>query len=295
MKKILIIGVSGQIGGALREILEKNKKFKIIKADKIKSKNVSFLDITQKQEVAKFFKKTKPQIIILPAALTDVDACETMKTLAYDINVKSVINIIRLAQKIPSKLIYISTAYVFDGKKGNYSENDKPHPINYYAKTKLMAEKIIQKNLNDYLIIRTNWVFDFGYDKKNFAVRLLDILKNEKMFMVPKDQCGNPTLARNIASAIEELILKNKNGIYHIVGKDKMSKYQWAIKIAKHFKLNHKLIIPALTKNLGQKALRPPKSDLNITKAINELNTKIFSLKESMSFLEKRIYDHKIS
>ncbi|MCK4781667.1 SDR family oxidoreductase [Candidatus Parcubacteria bacterium] len=285
---ILIIGSAGQVGGALADILKRNKNFKVIAADKVISKGRVFLDITDRKQALRFIDKVKPSVIILPAAITNVDFCEDQQRVAYKVNVKGVKNIVQAAKKNLSKFIYISTAYVFNGRKGNYKENDKPCPINYYAQTKLEAERIVQNELNDYLIIRTNWVFDLGYDQKNFIVRLLNALKNEELVKVPNDQYGNPTLARNIAWATEELIKKNKKGIYHIVGRDKMSKYQWALKTARYFNLDPRLVTPVSTNNLKQRAMRPKKDDLNIYKAQKELKTKMFSLNESLNFFKAR-------
>lgn len=286
-QKVLIIGIAGLIGGAVAEVFRKNRNFQVVGADKVTSKQIQFLDITKKNEVSRFIKKIKPAIIILTAAFTNVDACQTQKRLARDVNFKGAENVARAAKGNSSKLIYLSTSYIFDGKKGNYRENDKPHPINYYAQTKLEAEKIIQKELKDYLIIRTNWVFDLGYDARNFIVRLLDNLKNGVPIKVPVDQYGNPTLARNIAWGIEELITKNKKGIYHMVGRDKMNRYEFAKKVAKFFNLNPKLIIPVSTSSLRQKAKRPKKDDLNIDKARKELKTKLLSLQEALVVLKK--------
>ena len=290
---ILIIGSAGQVGGALADVLRRNKNFKVTAADKTISKSGVFLDITNGKQAFQLIDKIKPSVIILSAAITNVDFCEDHQKIAHKINVKGVENIVEAAKKDLSKLIYISTAYVFNGRKGNYKENDKPCPINYYAQTKLEAEGIVQKELNDYLIIRTNWVFDSGYDQRNFIVRLLGALKNKELVKAPNDQYGNPTLARNIAWAVEELIQKNKKGIYHIVGRDKMSKYQWALKTAKYFNLDPKLVIPVSTNNLKQRAKRPKKDDLNIQKVQKELETKMFLLDESLSFFkaqDKKIY-----
>lgn len=287
--KILIIGVSGQVGGVLLDVLKKKKSFEVAGADKISSRDALFLDITKKKKVYRFFEEIKPDVVVLLAALTNADTCEDQKNLAYNINVKGATNVIQAAKKNLSKVIYLSTAYVFDGKTGGYLENDRPHPINYYGKTKLAAEKIIQRELNDYLIIRTTWIFDLGYDQRNFAARLLDALKKKELIKVPNDQYGNPTLARNIAWVIEELIQKNKKGVYHIAGQGKMNKYQWAVRVAKYFNLDYKLIIPVSSKSLGQKVRRPKKGDLNTLKARKELKIKLLSLNEALGLLKKTI------
>lgn len=285
--KILIIGAAGQVGGAFFDVFKRNKDFSVFGADKISSSKILYLDITKKQDIEKLFKKISPDIVILPAAFSNVDACEDKKNFTRQVNVKGVENVVVAAKKRLAKIIYFSTAYIFDGRIGNYRENDNPNPINFYAKTKLKAEKIIQRELNDYLIIRTNWVFDLGYDQKNFVVRLLASLKRNESVKVPCDQYGNPTLARNIAWVAEELIQKNKKGIYHIVGREKMNKYQWAKRAAEYFKLNSKLIIPVSTRSLKQRAARPRKSDLNIQKSKKELKTKLFSLKEELELFKK--------
>lgn len=287
--KVLIIGATGQVGGALLDVLKKNKDFQVFGSGRSKSGICFSLDITKKREVDKVIEKIKPNLIMLPAAFTNVEACESKRSFAHEVNVKGVENVVLASKENLSKLVYFSTAYVFDGRKGDYKEDDKKNPINFYGKTKTESEEIIQKELNDYLIVRTNWVFDIGYDQKNFIFFLLRTLKQKGSLRVPDDQYGNPTLARNIAWAVEELIQKNKKGIYHIVGKDKMSKYQWARRVAEYFNLNHELVVPVSSKELGQKAPRPQKDDLNIEKTKRDLKTKLLSLEKSLDLIKSRV------
>lgn len=286
-KKILIIGSSGQLGGALVDALSRNKNFEAVGTDKIDSKFTShLLDIAKKEEVEDIFKKINPDTVILTAGLVNVDVCEENKELAYNINVKGAENIISSVKEIKAKLIYISSAYVFDGEKGYYKEEDVPNPINYYGQTKLEIEKNIQKELDDYIIIRPIWIFDLGYDDRNFIVRLIKALKNKEIVKVPNDQYGNPTLARNIAWGVEEMIEKDKKGIYNIGGRDAMNKYQWAVITARNFSLDDSLIIPVSSEELGQKAKRPKKCDLDLSKAQKELKTKMLYLDEALEILK---------
>ena len=301
---ILIIGASGQIGGACLDVLDNPNtrvgpvylhgldqcwpKFRVVGADSVKKKGILKLDITKKKEVERVFKKVKPDVVILTAAYSHVDGNEARKHFAHKVNVGGVEHVVNECREHMAKLIFFSSAYVFDGKKGNYQEDDTPRPINYYGETKLEGERIIKGALNDYIIVRTTWVFGFGYDNKNFAVRVLNTLKRGETIQVPSDQYGNPTLARAIARAIEEMILRNKKGIWHIAGRDRMNKYEWAVRLAKHFRLNSSLIEPVSTKSFGARARRPLKGDLNIGKARSELSANMLSLKESLRLLETR-------
>lgn len=301
---ILIIGASGQIGGACLDVLGSPDiragsvyshgldrcwpKFRVVGVDAVKKKGILKLDITKKKEVERVFRKVNPDVVILTAAYSHVDGAQERKRFAHRVNVGGVEHVVNECREHTAKLIFLSSAYVFDGKKGNYKEDDTPRPINYYGKTKLEGERIISGALNDYIIVRTTWVYDIGYDDKNFAVRVLNTLKRGEAMRVPRDQYGNPTLARAIAYAIEEMVLRNKKGIWHIAGRDRMTKYEWAVRLAKHFGLNPSLIEPVTTKSFGALARRPLKGDLNIEKARSELLAGMLSLKESLHKLRKK-------
>ena len=125
------------------------------------------LDIRDKDVVYDIFKKFKPDIVINCAAFTDVDKSETKKTLARDVNVKGLSNIIKSLPR-KSKIIHISTDYVFDGKYGNYKEDDIKSPLNYYGKTKLEAENLLIGSNYDYLIIRPNVLYSNDMNENHF-------------------------------------------------------------------------------------------------------------------------------
>lgn len=284
--KILVIGASGQVGGAIVDIFKKNKNFVVFATDQKAKRGVSALDITKPRQIDRIFKKVKPDVVVLTAAFSHVDGAEENKRFTKSVNVEGLANVSAASKKYQSKLISFSSAYVFNGKRGYYNEEDRVSPINYYGKTKVWGEEIVQRELNDYIIVRTTWVFDMGYDEKNFAVQVYKNLKAGKPMRIVDDQYGNPTLARNIAWVLEEMIIRNKKGIYNIAGADRMSKYDWARAVAIHFKLDRSLLSPISTRSLNQKAPRPLKGDLDVRKSKREFSTKLLTLKESLKYLK---------
>jgi dTDP-4-dehydrorhamnose reductase len=204
MNKILITGSEGMLGKALMHSF-KTDGIKAIGAD-IKS-NKNPLDITSAGNTAGFIKNTHPDIIIHTAAYTDVDGCEKTPEKAYAINAEGTKNIAQSAKNMGCFLIYISTDYVFDGKKtGPYNEKDKPGPISVYGKSKLLGEEAIKDILDKYLIIRTSWLF--GENGKNFVDTIIKQAESGKSLKVVDDQTGCPTYTQDLALAIKSLSLR---------------------------------------------------------------------------------------
>ncbi len=293
MSKVLVIG-AGFLGRKLVEVFSKNG-FKV-EATSLRKKlnkivftisaedggieeplpaNLPFsLDITGKKAVEEFFKKSKPEIVILAASLTNVDYCEEHPEEAEKINVEGTKNVIEECKKSNSKLVFYSTDFVFDGEKGNYSEIDKTKPLCVYAKTKLEGEKLIEKNLQkeNFLILRTSTLYGFGidFDKKPFTDWVIESLKSGKKINAVFDQITCPTLIDDLANATLKLVQKKKCGLYHAVGSEAISRFDFAKKIAKIFGLDESLINEIKSSELFQKAKRPKDSSLGISKLENE-------------------------
>ena len=145
--KILVIGGSGMLGQQLVYLL-KQQDFEVYAtyhSEPINEDGFHPLDITNMNDTKSFVKKIKPDVVVLTAAFTDVDACERQKETAFSINVTGTANVASAAEATSAKMVYISTDYVFNGKKGNYKETDKTDPIDYYGFTKLKGEEQVQK------------------------------------------------------------------------------------------------------------------------------------------------------
>jgi len=287
--RALIISATGLVGSALYKVFTQ-KEYPLWGTYRhLKDNNLLYVDITNKESLNDIFVKIKPQVVILTAALTNVDYCEEHPEDAWQINVAGTENVVRLCKEYQAKLFFFSSDYIFDGRNGPYSEEDLPSPISYYGRTKLEAEQIIKNLLQDYLIIRTTVVYGKEKLGKNFVIRFVNNLRKQEKIEVPTDQIGSPTYALNLAEATEELLRRNKVGIYNITGSDLIDRYNFALEICRVFKLNRDLIVPLNSKELNQNAKRPLKAGLKIDKAKNELTTRLLGVKEGLELLKQEI------
>lgn len=222
-KKILVTGGGGAIGSYVSDVF---KDSKVILAKK------STLDITQQSQVLEKIKRHRPDLVIHLAALTNVDFCEENESIATKVNFEGTKNVAFACKKYRTTLVYISTATVFDGKnppKEGYTENDKPSPINIYGKTKLLGEKIIQKTLKNYIIIRIGWLVG-GKENNNFFISYMSkkILRGEHILAV-NDIFGTLAYAPDMLQFIKKKLEKGETGLFHFACKGSCSRYDIAL------------------------------------------------------------------
>jgi len=232
MKRILITGVNGYIGKHLKNYLEElgYDVFGLdLKGDS--GKRSVTCDITHSSMVNRAIKRIKPGIIIHTAGLSNLSACENDPKFTFNINAEGTRNIaVALKKYAPgAKLIFFSTDYVFAGEKGGYSESDKPVPGTIYGKSKLLAEDIIRTSLRNYAIIRTANVFGDGGNFYNALVRSLTEGNKFKAF---SDVYFTPTYVGYLLDSISQIIERDLRGLFHIAGRERVSRYQFAKKFA---------------------------------------------------------------
>lgn len=298
-RKILIIGANGFLGKNLLQIKKTNNDYedqnlKFFAAD-LKNNNIPDdipfynIDITKRNEAIKKIKVISPDIIILTAALTNVDLCEIDKKYAAKLNTEGPKNIIQACKKTDSKLVFMSTDFVFDGTKeiGYYNEKDVPNPQNHYAKTKYNAEIALINSQIEYLICRTAVIYGWNLEKLNFITWILSKLQNNEKISIVSTQINNATFVRNLAQILLKLIEKEAIGVYHTAGDGALSRYEMALKCAKIFNYNKDLITPL--EMLKQKALRPKNAGLDITKLKQMIGSEltIFSLDDGLNYMKK--------
>lgn len=195
--KVLITGAGGMLATALEQILRPG--FDVIALTKKQ------LDITKKHLVIKTINNIKPDVLINAAAYTAVDKCEEEQETAKLVNGIAVGYLASVVQDIGSKLIHISTDYIFDGEKdGPYTEDDKPNPISAYGLSKLIGEQELIKHTRNYIVIRTQWLF--GENGKNFVNTILELARKNSELKVVDDQYGSPTYTKDLAFVIKWFI-----------------------------------------------------------------------------------------
>lgn len=265
---LLITGAKGQLGTELSKLLP----------DAIAT-DVSDLDITDKGAVESFVKENNIDTVINCAAYTAVDKAEADTLVAEKINIIGPKN---LAQS-GAKLIHISTDYVFDGTSYRpYSENDTPHPVSVYGKTKLAGEQAVLSQSQSAIIIRTAWLYSpYG---NNFVKTMRRLGAEKSILKVVCDQVGTPTYAADLAQAIVDILPQFKDGhkgLYHFSNQGVCSWYDFAVEIIKLSGLSCQ-VKPIETRDYPTAATRPFYSVLNKSKIISEFNVNIPHWKESL-------------
>jgi dTDP-4-dehydrorhamnose reductase len=284
----LVTGASGLLGNKIVELAKND--YTVIPLHKTKPlhSNSLKLDITKAIEVLNLFSKLKPDAVFHTASETNVDKCETEKEHAWKINVEGTRNIAIACTKANAKLFYTSTDYVFDGEKGNYEERDEPNPINNYGFTKLEGEKQVIQHCKNYAILRTSVLYGWHPWKQNFATWTINQLKQNKEITVIEDHYNTPTLADNLAEITIEALQKDLQGIYHVSGSERISRYEFAKQIAKIFNLDQNLIKPIKMSQLtAWIAKRPKDSSLNTDKIQKQLKTKPLNITEGLNRMKK--------
>jgi len=265
MNKILITGTNGMLGKDIYSVLSKNKENIIYAINRKKDNRISnsyAVDIRDFKSISQIINNINPDIVIHTAALVDLNYCEKNKEIAYDVNVSASENLAKLSKR----LIYISTDSVYKGGEGNFIENESKQPINYYAKTKSIAEdKILRANSNS-IIVRTN-IYGFHNPIGNSLFEwVYKSLKNGNEINGFEDVFFNPLYTKQLANAIKSLLDKDFDGVINIGCEETLSKLKFLLKIANKFNFNPQLITPVSIDSKLQKAKRPKNTTLNLRK-----------------------------
>jgi len=280
--KILVTGANGQLGNEIRRICRNFPGLEFIFTD------VDMLDITNPDAVSVFMEASRPAIVVNCAAYTNVDAAEE--------NVKNVRKINSLAPQVLAAacamqdafLIHISTDYVFDGEATEpYSEDDETNPISVYGNSKLEGEEKIRTVFDNYLIIRTSWMYsEFGH---NFVRTIISLAKERETLEIVNDQFGSPTYARDLANCIIDIIIKSilnpkayLPGVYHYSNQGSCSWFEFAQEILDIAGIKSCKLIPVSSEQFPSVAKRPRYSVLDTSKVRQSFGIGIPNWRDSL-------------
>jgi len=290
-RTVLVTGSAGLIGRqVVKDLLENGfYVYSCYNAEKPEFGVAMHLDITKKDEVTNIMHTTKPDVVIHLAAMTNVDLCEDQKDTATLINTKSTEFLALEAIKQNSFFIYMSTDYVFDGKKGMRKETDIPYPLNFYGKTKLDGENILKKLTIPHAIIRTSTPFGIHPKKTSFPSWVKESLESNRQIPVLVDQFTSPTFVPNLSKMMIEIAKKQITGTIHLAGATRISRYEFAKKIAESLGLDKTLLKPTKIKEINWKARRPEDSSLDVSKANETLDNKPEPIEHGLEIFIKQI------
>ena len=284
--KLLVLGGSGLIGNAL--LKNSKNEFDILTTfykNHISIKNVRSFQYSFPNDLnnlRELLEKEKPDVLVNTMGYSNIDFCELNKSDAEMLHVEVTEKICKICENIGTKQIFLSSDYVFDGEKGNYSETDVPNPVNYYGLSKLKAEQLILKNpINT--VIRTSEINDWDY-RARFFNSVIKNLQNNQEVNATTDVYNSVTFLDNLVESIFKVITLNQNGIFHVVDSACVNRFEFAEMIAKIFQLDKNLIktvsVQDEPKNIAK---RPKNACLNNSKAKKELGLNFNTIEEGVS------------
>lgn len=291
--KLLVTGASGLLGSKLAQIaLARNLEvYGGFSNDAVPFGIPIKFDVSDRNQVDAAFKASKPDVVVHAASLTDVDKCELNQSLAWKINVEGTRNVAEATAKLGAFLVYISTDYVFSGEKGCYKEDAAPNPINYYGLTKLKAEETAKQFVPGCCIARTSVIYGAtpATGKINFALWLINKLQSGESVRIVTDQWNSPTLNTSLANMALEVVDRRLSGVFHLCGASRVSRCEFALKIAETFGLDAGLIERVDSSTFKWPAKRPVDSSLDTSKANTLLRNKPLQLAEALSLLKQEL------
>lgn len=288
--KILITGAGGMLGSDLAYVF---REFPVVgigrRLTPYAREPYRIQNLCDAKGVIEVVKAEKPDIIFHAAAMTNVDGCERDPKQAWRDNVEATKNVVEAANQVKAQLIFFSTDYVFNGvKKGAYSEEDEPHPLSEYGKTKLAAENYIRQKAEKFVIFRISWLY--GLHGNSFPRTILERVKQTKEFEIVNDQIGSPTYTHDVAKAFlklfqgeSDILLKHNQQIFNLANEGTVNWADFA-----DFILNRagytSFSIKRITSNqLKRDAKRPLNSVLSTQKATEQLGIRLRPWQEAIT------------
>ncbi|MEA2101036.1 MAG: dTDP-4-dehydrorhamnose reductase [Thermodesulfobacteriota bacterium] len=266
--KILLAGANGMLGHEVLGVLESRGHEVIatdIEATDIEATDIERtmirMDITDSADVNRVLSSVEPLWLVNCAAWTRVDACEDHEDAAFRLNALAPGILASACRDRGIRFLQISSDYVFDGTKADmYVEEDTPNPINAYGRTKLAGEIAVKDRMDDYIIIRPQWLF--GPHGPNFVATILDLARDREHIEVVNDQFGSPTYARDLANGIAALMEVNARGVFHVSNRGIASWYDLAKKACELMEFNTR-VVPVDSGQFPRPAARPANSTLS--------------------------------
>ena len=291
IKKILITGVSGLLGSSMAKQYKDN--YEVVGS--YFSNKVAFdgvrtfgIDLNNEVEAKSLILEEKPNLIIHTAALANVDLCEKDPELARKLNIDQAVFMAEISRELNIQYVFISTDQLFGGSKPMRSEKDPLNPINEYARTKAIAEEKI-RDVYTYksLIIRTNFYGNGCGSKASFSDWALSNIKNKESQNYYSNIYYTPILMKLLNEYIIKLVELEASGIYNVCGSDRISKYDFVMKLANAFDLPNKFIIKSEYMIGDLSAIRPTDLSISCRKLEKVLRVQVPSIDEQLKFLKE--------
>jgi len=289
VKRVLVTGGTGLLGVAIQRSAPKDiQGFSIYFPERSLPVPLPFpilaADVSDRMEMQSVFEWAKPDVVIHTGAIGSVDFAEKNREQTRKINVGGTEVVAELCQIFESRLIYISSNAVFDGRTPFYSETAPVNPINYYGQLKVDAEYVVRESTIPWAIVRPILMYGWPYqgERDNPVVWWVRFLENGKPIKVVDNVFNKPLPAWSCADVIWAIIQQNRTGIYHAAGRDHISLYQFALLTAAVFGLDASLITPVPDSYFPEIAPRPKDTSFDTTKMETELGVKTVGVRDGL-------------
>jgi dTDP-4-dehydrorhamnose reductase len=286
--KLLITGLNGFVAGSV--VVHAWRKWEVHGVDinatgsMPADVHVHCFDLQDQQKVRQLFYSVKPDAVIHTAAMANIDFCETNREIAERVNVGITEIIAGLCRETGAKLVFCSTDTVFDGTKGYYTEKDQPHAINFYAETKIEAEKIVLSSSSNNVVARLSLVMGLPVMGKgnSFLADTIEKLGKNVSVKFPENEIRTPIDVVTLGSALTELAGSSFSGIVHLSGKTRINRYKMAVQIAETLGYSADLIVPADSNSIQDRAPRPNDASMDNSLAATILKTPMLTLADGL-------------
>jgi UDP-4-amino-4,6-dideoxy-N-acetyl-beta-L-altrosamine transaminase/dTDP-4-dehydrorhamnose reductase len=294
-KKVLITGGSGLLAVNWALSIRDNYAVTLLlhhKKISLSGVDTDVVSLSSLNECLSVLKKYQPDVVIHTVGITNVEECESNLGLAQEVNVDLAKNMAVACSQQDVKLVHISTDHLFLGNQEFSLEEEKTNPVNNYSKTKLLGEQQVLERCEEALIIRTNF---FGWGTKyrqSFSDFILNKLRNNEQIDLFYDVFFTPILISELSKKVHQLIDKNFSGIFNVVGSERLSKYEFGIKLSEYFNLDSDLIRKISINDKPNLVKRPVDMSLSNAKLCKALNCKIASLGKQLQNLKDQEGDY---
>jgi len=270
MKKLLVTGISGFLGSCLATLNpEEWNIYGLYNSNPVKDSNIISIKInlSDSLELKKIFHKIQPDAVLHMAAISNPNFCETNQEISKKINVDVSLELVKLCQISSIPFLFTSTDLVFDGQEGPYDETSIPEPVSIYGKQKALAEKLILEHYPEACIVRCPVMYGLSKWGNSFMNSWLENLKKEQQVFAFTDEYRTKVSGKSAVEGMLLLLNKNASGIWHLGGRERISRYDFAIQMAQVFQLPEDLVQASLQADVKMAAARPADVSLNSTKA----------------------------
>jgi len=246
------------------------------------------MDLRDERRISQIFDTLRPSAVIHTAAISDIDICEADRALAEEMNVELTRRIAALSAARGAQLIFFSTDTVFDGKRGGYTEEDEPHPLNFYGETKVKSESIVLNSGGPAAVVRLSLVMGLPVITRgnSFLAKMLDTLRKGEPVYFPSAETRTPLDVITLSRSVLEIAERGLTGIFHLAGNDRMTRFDMAGRIAAFYGFDQALVRDQLSDPAKKRAPRPADASLDNGKAKKVLKTPMLGFEEALNLVQ---------